>query len=54
MHRYTLSDIYKKKLENGGSQTLFGWGRDIDHPGHSLDAFRMESALGIFSQAYHF
>lgn len=46
--RYTFSAIYNKAFKHGNWQTTFAWGRNVNHPGHTLDAFLLESALNIF------
>lgn len=48
VNRYTFSAIYNRSLKDGNWQTTFAWGRNENHPGRSLDAVLLESALGIF------
>jgi hypothetical protein len=44
-NRTTASAIYDMLLDNGNWQTTLAWGRDSNHPGHTLDAFLLESAV---------
>ena len=44
-HRVTASATYNKPLAGGNWQTTFAWGRNNNHPGHTLDAFLLESAF---------
>ena len=44
-HRTAASAIYSMKLDQGDWQTTLAWGRDNNHPGNSLDAFLLESAI---------
>jgi hypothetical protein len=44
-HRITGSAIYNRKFSGGNWQTTFAWGRNYNHPGHTLDAFLLESAV---------
>ncbi|HWF77534.1 MAG TPA: hypothetical protein VN694_10200 [Caulobacteraceae bacterium] len=45
--RVTASAIYNRKLAHGNWQTTLAWGRNYDHPGHTLDGFLLESALNL-------
>jgi hypothetical protein len=45
--RVTASAIYNRRLPFGDWQTTFAWGRNYDDPGHTLDAFLLESAVGV-------
>jgi hypothetical protein len=45
--RVTASAIYNRKLPFGDWQTTLAWGRNYDDPGSALDAFLLESAVGI-------
>ncbi len=48
--RVTASATYNRRLTPDGRtnwQTTFAWGRDINEPGHTLDAFLLESAINI-------
>ncbi len=42
--RVTASATYNLPLKSGNWQTTFGWGRNYDHPGNTLDGFLLESA----------
>ena len=42
--RITASASYSRKLGDGDWQTTFAWGRNDNRPGHTLDAFLLESA----------
>jgi len=44
-HRTTASASYNLPLESGNWQTTLAWGRNANQPGHTLDAFLLESAL---------
>ena len=44
-HRSTASASYNLPFEEGNWQTTIAWGRDADQPGHTLDAFLLESAV---------
>jgi hypothetical protein len=44
-HRATISASYNVNLAQGNWQTTFAWGRNMNNPGHGLDAFLLESAL---------
>ena len=44
-HRVTASATYNTALAGGNWQTTFAWGRNYNHPGHTLDAFLLESAF---------
>ena len=46
-HRITASATYNRKFGNGNWQTTFAWGRDIDHPGNTSDAFLLETAVNF-------
>jgi hypothetical protein len=43
--RLTASGVYNKRLLGGNWQTTFAWGRNYNEPGHTLDAFLLESAV---------
>lgn len=45
--RVTASATYNRPLAHGNWQTSFAWGRNFDHPGATLDAFLLESALNL-------
>jgi hypothetical protein len=45
--RLTASATYNRPLAHGDWQTTFAWGRNYDHPGHTLDGFLLESALNL-------
>jgi hypothetical protein len=45
--RVTASALYNRHWNGNNWQTLLGWGRDIDKPGHALNAFLLESALAF-------
>jgi hypothetical protein len=45
-HRVTVSATYNRPLAAGNWQTTLAWGRNYDEPGHRLDAFLLESAVG--------
>lgn len=47
-HRITASAIYNRKLEHGNWQTTLAWGRNVDKPGTTSDAWLIESALGWY------
>lgn len=42
--RYTASAIHHASTASGDWQTLLAWGRNINEPGNTLDAFIVESA----------
>ncbi len=44
-HRTTASASYNMPLEHGNWQTTLAWGHNTNTPGHSLDAFLLESAV---------
>jgi hypothetical protein len=44
-HRITASATWNRPLAGGNWQTTFAWGRNLDSPGHTLDAFLLESAV---------
>jgi hypothetical protein len=44
--RLTASVIYNKQFGDGNNwATTLAWGRKMNHPGHTLDAFLLESAV---------
>lgn len=43
--RYTVSAIYNKRYGENNWQTTLAWGINVDHPGHQLNAFLIESTL---------
>lgn len=45
--RITASAIYNRPLKGGNWQTTFAWGRNANHPGHSLNGLLAESALNF-------
>jgi hypothetical protein len=45
--RLTASATYNEPLKGGNWQTTFAWGRNYDHPGDTLDALLLESALNL-------
>lgn len=46
--RTTASATYNKALRGGGDwQTTLAWGRDENSPGHTTDAFLLDSAVSI-------
>lgn len=45
--RLTASATYNRPLPHGNWQTTFAWGRNYDHPGHTLDGFLLESAVNL-------
>ena len=45
--RVTISAIYNKRWNQYNWQTLLAWGRNIDKPLHTTDAFLLESTLAI-------
>ena len=45
--RITASASYNRALSGGNWQTTLAWGRNYDHPGNTLDAFLLESALNL-------
>jgi hypothetical protein len=55
-HRTTASASYNMKLDQRDWQTTLAWGRNNNHPGNTLDAFLLESAISwnqhtIFARA---
>jgi len=42
--RMTASATYNRPLDHGNWQTTLAWGRNDNHPGHTLDALLLESA----------
>jgi len=45
-NRITASVIYNKQFGEGNNwATTFVWGRKMNHPGHTLDGFLLESAI---------
>ena len=44
-HRITASATYNRPLAGGNWQTTLAWGRNLNSPGHILDAVLLESAL---------
>jgi hypothetical protein len=47
-HRVTASATYNRKLDHGDWQTTLVWGRNVDHPGTTSDAWLIESAIGWY------
>jgi hypothetical protein len=47
-HRFTASGTYNRKIEHGNWQTTLIWGRDINQPGNSSNAYLLESALSWY------
>ena len=45
--RLTASATYNRPLPHGNWQTTFAWGRNFDHPGHTLDGVLLESSLEL-------
>jgi hypothetical protein len=45
--RLTFSTIYNKSWKNNNWQTTFAWGRNMNDPGHNLDAFLIETTLRL-------
>ena len=45
--RITASATYNRPLKGGDWQTTFAWGRNYNHPGNTLDAFLLESAVSL-------
>jgi hypothetical protein len=45
--RFTASASYNHPLAHGNWQTTLAWGRNADHPGHTLDAVLLESAAAL-------
>jgi hypothetical protein len=45
--RTTVSASYDRPLASGNWQTTLAWGRNVDRPGHSLDAVLLESAASF-------
>ena len=58
-NRLTASASYNLPFDGNNWQTTFAWGRDINNPGDTLDAYLLESALTLqhthtfFSRAEH-
>ena len=51
-NRITGSFTYNKRFGPGSNwATTFAWGRKIDHPGHTLDGFLLESAV-VFADTH--
>ena len=48
-HRITASAIYDKKLEHGNWQTTLAWGRNMQAPGETTNAYLLESAIGWYA-----
>lgn len=46
-HRSTASVIYNRPLDSGNWTTTLAWGRDENRPGHSLNAWLLESELTL-------
>jgi hypothetical protein len=46
-NRVTASATYNRKTSGYDWQTTFAWGRDINKPGRALNAFLLESTLGL-------
>ena len=46
-HRITASASYNRPLAGGNWQTTFAWGRNLNSPGRTLDAFLLESAVNL-------
>jgi len=46
-HRVTASATYNRPFAHGNWQTTFAWGRNYNHPGKTLDAFLLESAVNV-------
>lgn len=44
-HRITASASYNRPFEHGNWQSTVAWGRNVNQPGHDLDAFLLESAV---------
>jgi len=44
-HRITMSASYNRPFDGGNVQTTAAWGRDVNNPGNTLDAFLLESAM---------
>ena len=49
--RWTASVMYHHGWEQAEWQTIFAWGQNRHHPGKTLDAFLLESAL-VFQQTH--
>lgn len=49
-HRSTASASYDRPLEDGNWATTLAWGRDDDQPGHTLNAYLLESAVTLKSE----
>jgi len=45
--RVTASATYNRPFAGGNWQTTLAWGRNMDHPGETLDAFLLESAVNV-------
>jgi hypothetical protein len=46
-HRVTASATYNRPLPIGTWQTTVAWGRDMNEPGHTLDAYLAETAASL-------
>jgi len=53
-HRITASASYNMPLDHGNWQTTFAWGRNNNQPGHTLDAFLLESAASWYQHTVFF
>jgi hypothetical protein len=51
-HRITASASYNLPLEHGNWQTTLAWGRNIEQPGPTLDAFLLESAATWYQHTF--
>lgn len=47
-HRLIASATYNLPLDHGNWQTTLAWGRNYNHPGHTLDALLLESAASWY------
>ena len=45
--RLTASATYNRRVSGGNWQTTLAWGRNDDHPGHTLDGLLVESAFTL-------
>jgi hypothetical protein len=45
--RVTASAIYNRRWNSTNWQTLIAWGRDINKPGHGLNAYLLESTMSF-------
>jgi len=59
-HRTTLSAIYNRPLQGDDNwQTTLAWGQNANHPGHTLNAYLLESSVNFrlthtfFARAEH-